>query len=92
MGHRFDRGDVIDMLEESAIRRIPVVVQLRDGRVFEDRVTDIGKWHEEDWVAFAQHDFTPLRSITSCQRAQPPSYSYAGKRDHAGDEAPTRRR
>jgi hypothetical protein len=53
MGHRFDRGDVIDMVEESAIRRIPVVVQLRNGRVFEDRVTDIGKWGEVDWVAFA---------------------------------------
>src|SRR5438034_1057345 len=48
MGHRFDRGDVIDMLEESAIRRIPVVVQLRDGRTFEDRVTDIGKWRDQD--------------------------------------------
>jgi hypothetical protein len=42
MRHRFDRGDVIDMVEESSIRRIPVVVQLRNGRVFEDRVTDIG--------------------------------------------------
>lgn len=80
MGHRLDRGDVIDMLEESAMRRIPVVVQLRDGRVFEDRVTDIGKYENEDWVAFAHHDFTPLRSITSCQRARPPAHSYAGKR------------
>lgn len=80
MGHRFDRGDVIDMLEESVMRRIPVVVQLRDGHVFEDRVTDIGKWHDEDWVAFADHAFTPLRSISSCQRARPPEYTYAGKR------------
>jgi hypothetical protein len=81
MGHRFDRGDVIDMLEESVIRRIPVVVQLRDGHVFEDRVTDIGKWQDEDWVAFAAHEFTPLRSISSCQRARPPEYTYAGKRE-----------
>lgn len=80
MGHRFDRGDVIDMLEESAIRHIPVVVQLRSGRMFEDRVTDIGKWGDQDWVAFAQHDFTPLRTISSCRRAWPPVYSYAGKR------------
>lgn len=80
MGHRFDRGDVIDMLEESAIRRIPVVVQLRDGHMFEDRVTDIGKWGDQDWVAFAQHDFTPLRAIASCRRAWPPVYTYAGKR------------
>ena len=68
------------MLEESAIRRTPVVVQLRGGRVFEDRVTDIGKWGDQDWVAFAQHDFTPLRAISSCQRAWPPVYTYAGKR------------
>ncbi len=80
MGHRLDRGDVIDMLEESAMRRIPVVVELRDGRVFEDRVTDIGKWQDEDWVAFADHEFTPLRSISSCKRANPPEYTYAGKR------------
>jgi hypothetical protein len=79
MGHRLDRGDVIDMLEESAMRKIPVVVHLHDGRVFEDRVTQIGKYEDQDWVAFAQHDFTPLKSITSCQRAQPPEYSYGGK-------------
>jgi len=80
MGHRLDRGDVIDMLEESVMRKIPVVVELRDGRVFEDRVTDIGKYHDEDWVAFADHEFTPLRSISSCGRARPPEYTYAGKR------------
>jgi len=80
MGHRLDRGDVIDMLEESAMRRIPVVVELRDGRVFEDRVTDIGKYRDEDWVAFVDHEFTPLRSISSCRRARPPEYTYAGKR------------
>jgi hypothetical protein len=80
MGHRFDRGDTIDMLEESAIRRIPVVVHLRDGRIFEDRVTEISKWRDEDWVAFVDHELTPLRAISSCQRAQPPTYSYAGKR------------
>ncbi len=80
MGHRLDRGDVIDMLEESVIRRIPVVVELRDGRKFEDRVKEIGKWQGEDHVAFADHEFTPLRQISSCQRARPPEYSYAGKR------------
>ena len=44
MGHRLDQGDLIDMLEESRMRHIPVRITLRDGRVFEDRVTDIGKW------------------------------------------------
>jgi hypothetical protein len=79
MGHRFDQGDLIDMLEESRMRRIPIRVTLRNGRVFEDRVTDIGKWEGEDHVAFADHEFTPLRRISKCQRALPPEYTYAGK-------------
>ncbi|MDQ3366479.1 MAG: hypothetical protein M3680_13720 [Myxococcota bacterium] len=80
MGHRLDRGDVIDMLEESVIRKIPVVVELQDGRKFEDRVEEIGKWEGEDYVAFAAHEFTPLRQISSCQRAWPPELTYDGKR------------
>lgn len=80
MGHRLDRGDVIDMLEESKMRNIPVVVQLRDGKVFEDRVKDIGKYEGEDFVAFADHEFTPLRRISSCRRANPPEMTYHGKR------------
>lgn len=80
MGHRIDRGDVIDMLEESRLRRIPVVVELRGRRRFEDRVTDIVKWNGEDHVAFADHEFTPLRQISKVLRANPPEYTYAGKR------------
>ena len=80
MGHRLDRGDVIDMLEESITLRIPVVVELQDGRKFEDRVTQIGKFEGEDHVAFQLHEFTPLRRISRTARAYPPSYSYAGKR------------
>jgi len=79
MGHRIDRGDVIDMLEESVIRRTPVVVVMKDGHTFEDRVKDIGKWDGEDYVAFADHEFTPLRQISSCRRAVAPEYTYAGK-------------
>jgi hypothetical protein len=79
MGHRLDLGDVIDMLEESRLRRIPVEVTLRDGRTFEDRVTDIGKWDGEDHVAFADHEFTPIRRISSVRRAWPVEYTYAGK-------------
>lgn len=80
MGHRLDRGDVIDMLEESVLRRSPVVVALRDGRVFEDRVKQIGKYEGEDHVAFALHEAVPLRRISSVQRARPPELTYAGKR------------
>jgi hypothetical protein len=79
MGHRLDQGDLIDMLEESRMRRIPLTVTLRDGRTFDDRVTDIGKWDGEDHVAFADHEFTPLRRISSCRRAWPVEHTYAGK-------------
>ena len=80
MGHRLDRGDVIDMLEESVIRGIPVHIVMQDGREFDDRVRDIGKWDGEDHVAFADHEFTPLRQISSVRRAWPVEHTYDGKR------------
>jgi hypothetical protein len=79
MGHRLDVGDVLDFLEESAMRRLPIHVVLKSGEEFEDRVTDIGKWQGEDHVAFALHEFTPVRRISSVRRALPVVYTYAGK-------------
>ena len=80
MGHRLDVGDVIDMLEESAMMRRPMVVQLTDGRSFEDRVTEIIKWQGEDHVVFKDHELTPLSRISSIRRSRPPEMTYAGKR------------
>jgi hypothetical protein len=80
MAHRLDVGDVIDMLEESAMLRRPVVVRLRDGRIFEDRVQDIIKWDGADHIVFHDHELTPLHAITGIQRARPPELTYAGKR------------
>ena len=80
MGHMLDIGDVIDMLEESAMMRRPMVVVLRDGRVFEDRVREIIKWQGEDHVVFHDHELTPLHAISSTRRAWPPVFTYAGKR------------
>lgn len=79
MGHRIDRGDVIDMLEESLNQNIPVVVELKDGHIFEDRVKQIGKFEGEDHVAFADHEFTPLRRISTCRRAVHVAPTYNGK-------------
>lgn len=79
MGHRLDVGDVLDFLEESAMRRLPIHVVLKNGDEFEDWVTDIGKWEGEDHVAFAKHEFTPVRRISSVRRALPVVYTYAGK-------------
>lgn len=80
MGHRIDVGDVIDMLEESQLMKRPVEVELRDGRVFEDRVQDIVKWQGQDHVVFKDHELTPLHSISGVRRGWPPEMTYAGKR------------
>ena len=80
MGHRLDIGDVIDMLEESAMMRRPVEVRLQDGRVFEDRVQEIVKWNGEDHVVFKDHELTPISSISKIRRSRPPEFTYAGKR------------
>lgn len=80
MGHRLDVGDVIDMLEESAMMRRPFIVHLSDGRIFEDRAQEIIKWAGEDHVVFKDHELTPVADIHTMQRAWPPEYTYAGKR------------
>ncbi|HEY5951437.1 MAG TPA: hypothetical protein VIV40_38350 [Kofleriaceae bacterium] len=80
MGHRLDVGDVIDMLEESATMRRPVVVKLSNGRSFEDRVQEIVKWDGEDHVVFKDHELTPLSNISDIQRSRPLEHTYAGKR------------
>jgi hypothetical protein len=80
MAHRLDIGDVIDMLEESAMLRRPVQVRLQDGRSFEDRVQEIVKWEGADHVVFKDHELTPLSNISRVQRAWPPELTYAGKR------------
>lgn len=79
MGHRLDRGDVIDMLEESQIRGIPIEIHLRDGRKFEDRVKEIGKLDGEDIVVFKDHEATQLRRISDVRRAWPVEHTYDGK-------------
>ena len=81
MGHRLDVGDVIDMLEESAMMRRPVVVHLSDGRIFEDRVQEIIKWEGEDHIVFKDHELTPLSRISNVRRARPPMLTYNGRRE-----------
>jgi hypothetical protein len=80
MGHRFDVGDVIDVLEESVVMKRPVVVELRGGHTFEDRVQEIVKWRGEDHVVFRDHALTPLTSISTATRAQVIEPTYAGRR------------
>ncbi len=82
MGHRLDVGDIIDMIEESVMLRRPVVVELRDGRVFEDRAQQIVKWQGEDHVVFHDHELTALHAISAVRRGRPPEMTYDGRRMH----------
>ena len=50
MSHRLDRGEMIDMLEESILKHIPVVVELDNNHTFEDRVKQIFADGGEDQV------------------------------------------
>ena len=72
MTHRLDRGDIIDMLEESILKHTPVVVVLDNNHRFEDRVKQIVAQDGEDHVVFHQHEVTPLRKIAQTQRAIAP--------------------
>jgi len=85
MGHRIDRGDIIDMLEESITRGIPVGIELTDGKKFEDRVKSIDKVDDEDHVTFAQHDVIPLRQISTTARAVLPEEAHANAPQHDHD-------
>ena len=80
MGHLLDVGDVLDMLEESKLMKRPFIVELRDGRVFEDRVQEIIRWQGQDHVVFHDHELTPIHAISAMRRAWPPEFTYAGKR------------
>lgn len=80
MAHQLDVGDIIDMIEESVMKKRPIVVHLRDGRIFEDRAQEIVKWEGQDHVVFHDHELTPLHTISSVQRGRPPEMTYAGKR------------
>jgi hypothetical protein len=80
MAHQLDVGDIIDMIEESVMMHRPIVIHLRDGRVFEDRAKEIVKWDGNDHVVFHDHELTPLHAISSIQRGRPPELTYAGKR------------
>jgi hypothetical protein len=80
MAHQLDVGDIIDMIEESVMKKRPIVVHLRDGRIFEDRAREIVKWEGQDHVVFHDHELTPLHTISSIQRGRPPEMTYAGKR------------
>jgi Rho-binding antiterminator len=71
MGTKLDRCDFLDVLEEAAVLRRPVVVELREGTVFEDRVRDVVTEQGEDFAVFVDHARVPVSDIADCRRATP---------------------
>ena len=80
MGHLVARCDVLDVLEEAAVVRKPILVELRDGHRFEDRVKDVVTQDGEDFAVFEFHAMTPVSSIKNARRAESREPTYAGKR------------
>lgn len=66
------RCDFLDVLEEAALRRTPVGVQLRSGESFIDRVTDVVTQDGVDWAVFERHERVPVVQVKACTRADPP--------------------
>jgi transcriptional antiterminator Rof (Rho-off) len=73
MGHQIDRCDFLDVLEEAAVLHRPVLVELREGTVFEDRVRDVVTELGEDFAIFVDHARVPVSDIAHCRRASPPA-------------------
>jgi transcriptional antiterminator Rof (Rho-off) len=74
-----ERCDIIDMLEEAAVSRRSVAVELRSNERFTDHVRDVVTEDGEEWAVFAAHERVPVRHIHHCARALPWEPTYAGK-------------
>ncbi|MBL9105442.1 MAG: hypothetical protein JNL82_31190 [Myxococcales bacterium] len=62
-----DHCDILDVLEEAAIFRKPVEVELRDRHRFTARVRDVYTADGEDFVVFEDGDPMSVAEITQCQ-------------------------
>jgi Rho-binding antiterminator len=80
MGHVLDRGDILDILEESVTSGRPIAVELRSNKRFVDQVSDVVTQDGQDWAIFKTHEPAPISDIHSCGRAEPWEPTYAGKR------------
>jgi len=79
MGHLLDRGDVLDLLEESVVLSRPLHVQLKGGSAFVDETRFVVSDEGEDWAVFRVHDTVPVSKIAFLAPAEPPEPSYRGK-------------
>ena len=80
MAHLIEQCDFLDVLEESAVLKTPVSIELRGGGRFVDRVRDVVTEDGQDFALFVDHGRIALRSLSSATRAAPLLPSYDGKR------------
>lgn len=78
--HTFNRSDIIDMLEESAVSGRTIEVELRSDKKFVDHVREVVTRDGEDWAVFRAHEPVAVTHIHRCSRAEPWDTTYAGKR------------
>jgi hypothetical protein len=79
MGHIVETCDFLDVLEEAAVLRTEVLIDLRDGGHFTDTVREVTTEDGQDFVLFADHGRLALHAVSNARRAQPRVDSYEGK-------------
>lgn len=79
MGHRIDRCDVLDILEEAAVAQGPVAVQMNGGDGFTDEVREVVTEAGEDYAVFKDHQRVAVSEIFAASRVEPPQRGYDGK-------------
>ncbi len=67
--HAIGRCDILDVLEEAAIFRKDVAVDLHDRQGFTARVRDVYTENGEDFVIFEDHDRMSVSDISGCRTA-----------------------
>jgi hypothetical protein len=72
MGQAHDRGDILDILEESVTTGGWVEVELRDGKKFVDHARDVITTNGEDFVEFSEEGRHGVSEISDCYRAMRP--------------------
>lgn len=64
------RCDFIDVLEEAAGSRQRVDVELKGGKRFHDRVSDVITEGGRDWVQFEMNGRVAVEDVKACTRAE----------------------
>ena len=79
MGHQLDSCDFMDVLEEAAVGKSSVIIDLRGGGHFTDQVRDVVTENGENIAVFAAQGRVPLSGIANARRAEVPQATYDGK-------------